>query len=288
MAVIGVLGAGRMGALVIRALLDAGHDVRVWDPLDERREAVPAASGERDLVRHADVLITVLPGTPELEVAMSAAIDELRPGSLWLDLSSTDPRVAETLAERGRARGIDVVGAPMGGGVAAASARTLTFYVGGTDTAVERARPILLQLGDRIDHVGQAVTDGYTAKLLANLLWFGQLVAVSEALLLGQELGIPPARLRETLGASAGSSAFVEEYLDSLLDGDYAETFGLDRVVEELTVLTELAADAAVPFELSNYVARVHTEALARFGAVPGEMLAAKLLEERAGRTLRR
>jgi len=288
MTVIGVLGAGRMGTPVIRALLDAGHDVRVWDPLAERREGVPAASGERDLVRLADVLITVLPGTPELELAMNAAIDELRPGSLWIDLSSTDPRVAEALAERGRARGIDVVGAPMGGGVAAASARTLSFYVGGTDAAVERARPILLQLGDRVDHLGQGIADGYTAKLLANLLWFGQLVAVSEALLLGQELGIAPGRLRETLGASAGSSTFIEEYLDSLLDGDYAETFGLDRVVEELTVLSELAADASVPFELSNYVAKVHAEALARFGAVPGEMLAAKLLEERAGRTLRR
>lgn len=176
----------------------------------------------------------------------------------------------------------------MAGGPAAAAIGTLAFFVGGDPDGVERARPVLDTLGERIDHIGPDVGDGYTAKLLANLLWFGQVVAVSEALLLGQELGIAPAKLRATLGASAGGSVFIEEYLDSLLDGDYAQTFGLDRVVEELTVLSELAASASVPFELSDHVTRIHREALERFGAVPGEMLAAKLLEERAGRTLRR
>lgn len=288
MTAVGVLGAGRMGRPIIEALVHAGHDVLVWDPRPERLSSLPAASSEREVVAHADILVAVLPGSPEVEAAASLAVEQLRRGTLWIDLSSSDPRLIQRLAERAKERGIATVGAPMAGGPAAAANGTLTFFAGGDADDVERVRPVLATLGDRIDHVGPDVGDGYTAKLLANLLWFGQVVAVSEALLLGQELGIPPARLRATLGASAGGSVFIEEYLDSLLDGDYAETFGLDRVVEELTVLSELAAAASVPFELSNHVTRLHREALERFGAVPGEMLAAKLLEERAGRTLRR
>jgi len=106
-------------------------------------------------------------------------------------------------------------------------------------------------------------------------------------MLLGMALGVPATTLRRTLGAGAGGSAFIDEYLDRLLDGDYAESFGLDRVVEELDTLASLAQQEGVPFELSSVVARLHREALERFGAVPGELLAAKLLEERAGRDLR-
>lgn len=179
--------------------------------------------------------------------------------------------------------------AALAGGVAAADGRTLGFFVGGTDAAVARARPVLAALGDpaRFEHVGQSVADGSAAKLLANLLWFGQAVAVTEALLLGQSLGLEPETLRGVLARSAGGSVFLDDYAGSLLSGDYLETFGIDRVVEELDTLSSLAAAASSPFELSTLVARLHREALERFGPVEGELLAAKLLEAQAGRTLR-
>lgn len=288
---VGVLGAGRMGLPVIQALVGAGHDVVAWDPdavaLARAASAgATVADGVARAAASADVLVTVLPGVGEAEAAMAEALPALRDGTLWLDLTSNDPRVAERIAGLAAARGIDVVGAPMGGGVAAALAGKLHLFVGGAEPAVGRARPLLETLGT-VDHVGDAVGAGYTAKLLANLLWFGQAVAVTEALLLGTSLGLAPATLRATLAGSAGGSVFIDEYLDSLLDGDYLESFGIERCVEELDILASLARDAAVPFELSTLVGRLHREALERFGAVDGELLAAKLLEERAGRTLR-
>jgi 3-hydroxyisobutyrate dehydrogenase-like beta-hydroxyacid dehydrogenase len=292
MSSVGVLGAGRMGLPVIRALVGAGHDVVAWDP-DAKALAgavaagAAAAGGVAEVAASAGVLVTVLPGVGEAEAAMAEALPELRGGTLWLDLTSNDPRAVERIAGLAATRRIDVVGAPMGGGVSAAGAGTLRFFVGGTATAVGRARPLLETLGT-VDHVGEAVGAGYTAKLLANLLWFGQAVAVTEAMLLGQALGISSTTLRATLATSAGGSVFIDEYLDNLLDGDYLESFGIDRCVEELDTLASLARDAAVPFELSTLVGRLHREALERFGAVDGELLAAKLLEERAGRTLRR
>jgi 3-hydroxyisobutyrate dehydrogenase len=173
----------------------------------------------------------------------------------------------------------------MAGGVTAAQNGTVRFYAGGATPAVDRARPILDTLG-QLDHVGQKIEDGYVAKLLANLLWFGQAVTVTEALLLGQSLGLPPTVLRAQLASSAGGSVFIDEYLDRLLGGDYLEDFGIDRCVEELETLVSLAQGADVPFELSATVTRLHREALERFGPVDGELLAAKLLEERAGATL--
>ena len=263
-----------MGAPIAAAL--AGRwDVTAYDPVLAPGDPVAVAAS-------VDVLVTVLPGSAEL-ATLPPVLAALRPGSLWLDLTSGDPRVIRQLSTT---QEIDVVGAPMAGGPAAAEASLLRFQVGGAPAAVERARPLLEVLGT-VDVVGEDVGDGYTAKLLSNLLWFGQVVAVSEAMLLGTALGVPAATLRRTLGAGAGGSAFIDEYLDRLLDGDYAESFGLDRVVEELDTLASLAQQEGVPFELSSVVARLHREALERFGAVPGELLAAKLLEERAGRDLR-
>ena len=271
---VGVLGLGRMGAPIARTLAGQ-HEVLGYDPVLRPGDPVTLASS-------VEVLVTVLPGSAELD-SLPSVLAALRPGSLWLDLTSGDPRVVRRLASA--TQDILVVGAPMAGGPAAAERNLLSFHVGGAAPAVERARPLLELLGT-VDVVGDDPGDGYTAKLLSNLLWFGQVVAVTEALLLGRSLGLEPSTLRRTLAAGAGGSAFIDDYLDGLLAGDYAETFGLDRVVEELDTLASLARQEGVPFELSELVARLHREALARFGAVDGELLAAKLLEERDGRPL--
>ncbi len=263
-----------MGAPVAAALAERWAVV-TYDPQHAPGDPVSIASG-------ADVLVTVLPGAAEAR-ELAPVLAALAPGSLWLDLTSGDPRL---YAEIAGTRAIDVVGAPMAGGPSAAQQRLLRFHVGGSSAAVERARPLLELLGT-VEVIGPDPGDGQTAKLLANLLWFGQVVAVTEALLLGQSLGLDVRALSTTLARGAGGSVFIDEYLDSLLDGDYLETFGLDRVVEELDTLASLARQEGVPFELSELVARLHREALERFGAVDGELLAAKLLEERAGRTLR-
>jgi 3-hydroxyisobutyrate dehydrogenase-like beta-hydroxyacid dehydrogenase len=263
-----------MGAPIATRLADAGYDVLGYD-VALGGPTLPAAS--------VDVLVTVLPGPIELEDALirDAGLAALRPDGLWVDLTSNAPDVAERIAALAATSGLASVGAPMAGGPSAAGDGTLRFFVGGADAAIERARPVLASLGE-VDVIGEHVGAGCTAKLLANLLWFGQVVAVTEALLLGVSLGVPVGVLRRTLASSAGGSVFIDEYLDRLLEGDYLETFSIARVVEELDTLVRLANEYTVPFELSTLVARQHRDALDRFGAVDGELLAAKLLEERA------
>jgi len=288
---IGVLGVGRMGLPIVQRLFAAGLDVAAFD-VDALRAAASGAAvanSARELAETSDIFVTVLPGIPELRDAMVGGgqlVNSLPPGALWLDLTSNDPRVAHEVGDAARRRSIASVGAPMAGGVSAAESGSLRFFAAGQSAAIDRARPLLERLGS-VEVIGDDIQAGYTAKLLANLLWFGQVVAVTEALLLGQALGLPTTLLREQLASSAGGSVFIDEYLDRLLAGDYLESFGIDRCVEELETLVALAASANVPFEVSSTVARLHREALERFGAVGGELLAAKLLEERSGRKLR-
>jgi 3-hydroxyisobutyrate dehydrogenase len=297
-ATIGVVGVGRMGAPICVRLAESGHIVTAFD-LDSSAvgavagAGVSAAASLEDLATaSADFLITILPGPVELSAVMSGPdglLQLLPQGSCWIDVTSGAPDVATRLAAEAATRGISAVSAPMGGGPNQARAGTLQFFIGGQDAAVARALPVLACLGNEtgIERAGTNVADGHTVKLLTNLLWFGQVVAVTEALLLGQSLGVDLRVLRRALARGAGGSAFIDRHLDALLAGDYLETFGLDRCVEELETVTRLAAAAESPFELSSLVTHLHAEALAKFGPVNGELLAARLLEDQAGRVLR-
>ncbi|RKR75378.1 NAD(P)-dependent oxidoreductase [Frondihabitans australicus] len=297
MQTIGVLGLGRMGLPVARRLADSGWRVLGHDPDPERLAAatqhgIEPAESARAVAAASDLLVTVLPGPQELREALlgpKGVGRDLSPGSCWLDLTSNDPRVADEVAASLASRGVDSVAAPMGGGPTAAWAGTLRFTVGGAEAAVERVLPILRLLGDPdgVTRAGETVGSAHVTKLMSNALWFGQVVAVTEMLLLGQSLGLTVAGMRDALAAGPGSSRFIAEHLDSLLAGDDLTTFNLSRVVEELDTLDSLAQEHGLTLDLHTLVGRLHRDALAHFGPVDGELMAARLLEARAGRTVR-
>lgn len=294
---IGVLGLGRMGLPVALRFVAAGYPVCVFDPDTNRvrfaeSHGAVALAGEYEVASRSDILVTVLPGPPELRSAMlgpGQAVSGLEAGACWIDLTSNDPRVATEVAAAVTAVGALSLGAPMAGGPADAAAGTLRFYIGGSEDALARAAPVLEALGDPSNRVetGADIASGYVTKLLANTLWFGQVAAVTEALLLGQALGLDLETLRGALETSAGGSHFMTHHLDALLRGDYMESFGIDRIVEELDTVTDLAAATETPAGVTGMVATLHREASDRFGPVDGELLVAKLLEQRAGQLLR-
>jgi 3-hydroxyisobutyrate dehydrogenase len=237
------------------------------------------------------VLITVLPGPVEVRAVMlgaGGALEELVAGATWIDMTSNSPSAVRPICEQAIGRGVQVLEAPAGRGIQAAREGKLQLFVGGEADTVERHRGLLEALGDpmRIVHVGGHGA-GYTAKLLVNLLWFGQAVATAEALLLGQRAGIDLRVLEQVLAGSSAASTFICRDLGAVFHGDYLTSFGLDRICEELATMNALARDHQVPFELSDVVYQTYRRALARYGPVDGELLAAALLEEEAGQKLR-
>jgi 3-hydroxyisobutyrate dehydrogenase len=289
---IGLAGLGRMGVPICGNLVRAGYRVRAGDRRPEAAEQA-AECGARwvpDLARLAadvDVLVTVLPGPGEVrELMLDAGVAAaMRGGATWIDMTSNSPSAMAEIRDVLLDRGVQVLEAPMGGGVAAAEQGTLQFLVGGEAQVVARHRDLLEVLG-RVRHVG-GYGAGYTVKLLINLLWFGQAVAVTEALLLGRASGLDLGVLRDALADSAADSRFIRQDLPALFGGDLLRTFGLDLCYEELESVTALARDYHLPFPVSEAVTDVYRQALLRYGPTDGELLGAAWLEEQAGLALR-
>ena len=293
---IGFVGLGRMGLPICAALAGAGYRVTATDERPgAQADAVACRAAWRDTPAQAaaaaDVLITVLPGSCEVQAVMlgeAGALEAMAAGTTWIDMTSSSPSAVRPVRERAIAAGVQVLEAPVGGGVQAARDGRLQLFVGGAAGVLERHRALLEVLGDpeRIVHVGGHGT-GYTAKLLVNLLWFGQAIATAEALLLGQRTGIDPQVLKQTLGGSSAASTFLSRDVDAVFEGDYLASFELDRICAELEAVTALARDHRVPFELSDCVYRTYRRALARYGPVNGELLGMALREDQAGQKLR-
>lgn len=294
---ISVIGAGRMGLPMCANLVRAGYEVTAGDVRADLEGAVTACGAcwggaGLEVAAVADVLITMLPGTPELHDMMLApggVLAALPASATWIDMTSTSPGVGKVLAAAARALGIGMLEAPVGGGVQAAAAGTLQLFVGGDAALLERHRVLLQALADpeRITYMGGPGA-GYTAKHLVNLLWFGQALATAEALFLAHREGIDLEIMQHALAGSAAASSFICHDLSDLLSGDYLTSFGLDRCCEELSAVTASARQGGVPFEMSEHVERVYQRALARYGPADGELLAIAMMEEQAGIQLRR
>lgn len=294
MSAVGFIGLGRMGLPMCARLAAAGYSVTAADACPEKVDRA-ALAGARPAespaaaAAGADVVITMLPGPAEVAEAMTGAgggLAAMSAGAVWIDISSNSPAAGRELAAAAHARGVDMIDAPAGGGVAAAEAGTLQLFAGGDPVVLERCRPVLAAMTARIAHMGGSGT-GYTTKLLVNQLWFTQALATAEAMLLARRADISLDTFRAALSGSAAASTFIREDLGALLDGDYLTTFGLDRCWEELRAITALARELEVPGGLAQLTERIFHQALRRFGPEDGELLAVALLEEQAGLRLR-
>ena len=275
-----------MGVAVCARLGHAGFSVVAHDRRPDCEAEARAAGAQwvaetSRLLEAADVLVTVLPGSAELEEVMATAIPALGPDTTWIDMTSADPRRGRELKERAERRGVECLEAALGGGIDAARAGTLQLFVGGHPEVVTRQRPLLEALGT-IEHVGDHGA-GYLAKLLVNSLWFAQAVAIGEALVLGAREGLDPGHLLGVIQRSAAASELVRTHAEDLLSGDYVASYGLDRCCDQLDVVVSLADEHGLPGELTAAVQRAYRDALRRYGPVDGELLAVARLEERAG-----
>lgn len=291
---VGFIGLGRMGAPMARNVLDAGHAVGVHDA---RREAAAEleAAGARwvgyaaDLAAGADVLVTMLPGPPQVEAVMlgdGGAFAAMQPGAVWVDMSTSTPDAGRRAAALGR--GVGVVDAPVSGMVKGAIAGRLQIFVGGDAADVARVQPILECMGDpeRIFHVGPRGA-GYAVKLAINLLWFIHVAAAAEVLQMGVRAGVDLDVLQRSLAASPANSLVIERDILPVWQGDYDESFTLDLVTKDLGLAVDLGRQTGTPMEVSALVEQLHRRARALYGDKAGELAAVKLYEDATGTLLR-
>ena len=294
---VGFIGLGNMGGPMCGHLAQAGFDVTAFD-IDAAALARASAAGARaasdvaDCARGAEILITMLPAPPHVEQVLlgsEGAIAALEPGSLAIDMSTSSVAVGTRVLRAASERGVEVLDAPVAGQSIGAQAGTLAIYVGGSEAAFERARPLFEAMGDpaRVFHLG-ANGAGYTVKLLLNLLWFIESVAVAEVLSVGVRAGVGLDKLHAALVGSPANSVFLERDVRMVLDdGDYDEAFPMRLVCKDLGLVVDLAREVGVPVELTALVEQIHRRARATYGDDAGEISAVRLYEDLAGVTLR-
>ena len=287
---IGFIGLGNMGNPMARNLIEAGFHLTVHD-LDrsaaENLIALGAAWAEdpRALAARSRALITSLPGPLQVEAVMdgeNGARAGLKAGSTWIDMTTNSPALVKRMAVQLAERGISVLDAPVTGAVDGAQAGTLTIFVGGEAKTFERHRPIFDVIAEKTFHAGQ-LGAGLAAKLLTNLLWFINAVAIGEGMILGAKAGIELPTLWEIIKSSAGNSWVAEHDVPSIFAGHYDPTFTLDLCVKDLRLIHELGEYHGVPLELGGLVQQIFRRAQVQYGGDQGELHVVRLLEDVTG-----
>ena len=255
MARIGFIGLGNMGGPMAANLIAAGHEVSGLDLSADALARLDEAGGTgvqsvADAVAQADVVVTMLPaGTHVREIYTGAegVLAHARPNTVLIDSSTIDVASARVVAEAAEAAGMAMVDAPVSGGVGGAQAGTLTFMVGGPETAFEKAEPFLDIMGKTIVHAGGA-GNGQAAKICNNMILGISMIGVSEAFVLAEKLGLDHQKLFDIASTASGQCWSMTTYCPvpgpvpaSPANRDYQAGFAAAMMLKDL----KLAQDAA-------------------------------------------
>ena len=250
---VGFIGLGIMGKPMVRNLLRAGYAVTVHDvvaaPVEELvAEGATSAPTPRDVAASTDLLITMLPDSPDVETVYlgpEGALTAVRPGWLAIDMSSISPRVARDLAARAGAAGAEMLDAPVSGGDKGAIAGTLSIMVGGSEAAFERAQPVLGAMGKTIVHVGPSGA-GQVAKVCNQVVVGVVIEAVGEALVLAAKAGVDPAKVADVLQGGLAATKVLEMRRQNILGGSFDPGFRIRLHLKDLKNALDLAREAGV------------------------------------------
>jgi 2-hydroxy-3-oxopropionate reductase len=249
---IGFIGLGVMGRPMAGHLIDAGHTLHLNRVKEVSQFLVDkggkAAKSAADVARAAEVIILMLPDTPDVEAVLFGAggvAEGLGKGKLVIDMSSISPVATKGFAERIAALGCDYVDAPVSGGEVGAKNAALTIMAGGTEAAFARARPLFEKMGKNITLVG-GIGDGQTAKVANQIIVGLTIEAVAEALHFAKKAGADPAKVREALMGGFANSRILELHGERMVKRTFDPGFRIRLHRKDLS----LAVDAARALDL--------------------------------------
>jgi 3-hydroxyisobutyrate dehydrogenase len=217
MARVGFIGLGNMGAGMAANLAKAGHDVRAYDlsiaAMDKAKKAgcLPMEAAV-EAIKEAEAVVTMLPaGKHVREVFESSVFGNAPTSAILMDCSTIDVTTAREVTDDAQSKGYRMVDAPVSGGIAAAEAGTLTFMVGGTQEAFDRAKPFLDPMGKAVIHAGGAGA-GQAAKICNNMLLGASMIATCETFVLAQKLGLNPQTFFDIASQASGQNWSMTSY----------------------------------------------------------------------------
>jgi 3-hydroxyisobutyrate dehydrogenase-like beta-hydroxyacid dehydrogenase len=291
---IGFIGLGNMGGPMSRRLVEAGHQLTVFDT---RPEAVAkltkiGATAAKSPADVADRVETVMTSLPSLDVGLKVATgdDGLIRGNRvrrYIDLSTTGSRAAVRTAEILKERGIVQIDCPVSGGVAGAEKGTLAVMVSGPADEIEKVRPALEVFG-KVFVYGDKPGLAQSMKLANNFLSATGMAASSEAIAMGVKAGLDPSLMCEVINAGSGmNTSTTQKFPRSVLPGTFDYGFGMALMVKDVRLFLAEAESFGIPIEVAQAVGRLWEKALAEHGAESDFTELAKTVEKGAGVQMR-
>jgi 2-hydroxy-3-oxopropionate reductase len=264
------IGLGTMGREMAVNLMKAGHRVRAFDVRQQAVEAVAALGATQcrslaDAAAHADVAITMLPDTPDVEdvVYGNGGLLANPPAKrLIVDMSTIAPDAARRIAADLEKVGVDFVDAPVSGGPVGARNATLSIMAGGKVEAFARARNVFAAMGTTITHVGTAGA-GQIVKLCNQLVCGINIQAICEALALGRASGVDLDLLRSVLLGGSAASWMLDKLGPAMIEGNDKAGFRIDLMLKDLRLVQQQAQALSVPLPATALLTNQYIEARA-------------------------
>ncbi len=258
---VGFVGLGRMGAHMARNLVQAGHDVTVFDVRPEAVEVLvelgaSAANTANGVAAGAEFVFTSLPGPTEVTATWQGdggLLANLEPGAIGIDLSTVGADTSRAVEAEARSRGKRYMDAPVSGGVGGADAGTLSLMVGGVEADFEEAFSVMSAIGspEKIYRCGD-VGAGSVTKLVNNLIGMSTNVVIAEAFSMGVKAGVDANTLFDVVTASSGNSATLAQWKDSVLQRDFTPGFMLALGHKDARLAVELAEQLGIPMPVTS------------------------------------
>jgi len=287
---IGFIGLGTMGKPMARNLMKAGYVLAVHNrsrgAIDELASegAVPADS-PLEVARASDVVITMLPDSPDVEQVVlgpNGLLQGAASGLVVIDMSTISPRVARSVYGASRERGVSFLDAPVSGGETGAKAATLSIMVGGDREALERCGPVLEALGKSIVYMGESGS-GQAAKLCNQVICALTILAVSEGLLLGKKAGLDPETLLSAVTGGAAASWMLSNLGPKMTASDWRPGFKVMLQQKDLRLALETARDLGLPLPGTALVGELFRAVQAHGRGADGTQALITALEDLAG-----
>ncbi|MET8430376.1 3-hydroxyisobutyrate dehydrogenase [Nocardia sp. NPDC004860] len=269
---VGFLGLGHMGGPMAANLVEAGYDVLAFDPVpaaqdQARQDGATVVATAAEAVSASDIVITMLPNGRIVLDLYGEILPAAKPGTLFVDCSTIDVADAKQAAEIAAAAGHRALDAPVSGGVAGAAAGTLTFMVGGADADFADALPLLEVMGGKVVHCGGAGV-GQAAKICNNMLLGISMIGLSEAIVLGEKLGLTHDKFFDVVSTASGQSWALTSYCPvpgpvpaSPANNDYQPGFATALMSKDLG----LAANALRANGVDGQIGQLAAEIYSRF-----------------------
>ena len=290
---IGFIGLGIMGSGMASNILKAGYPLTVYDL--KREAARPLvdkgaswADSPKAVAEASDVVLTSLPGPQQVEeVALgeNGIIEGIRPGGVYIDLSSSSPTLERRIYDKFKEKGAHVMDVPVSGGPAGAQSGKLTLMVGGDEEVFQRCQPVLKAIGNRITYTGK-IGNGSICKLMHNCIGYGLQTIVAECLTLGVKAGVEPKALWRVLrdGATGQGLFFHSALPDIVFQGHFDPPhFALRLAFKDVALATSLGREYDVPMALASLTLQEMMAAMNRGWGDRDSRVAMLLQEERAG-----